>query len=282
MTPSCPLCKATTIEHLHDRSFQDFAWKLGHCRSCDLYFTDPKPTPEQMHRFYSGDFHAQLREPGASERAFGDRFRSYIDWIRDFVPSGRSLDVGCATGLLPAMLKEKGYQAEGIEFNPETARWGAENYGIPIRIGSLELLEGQKGCYDLITLTEVVEHTPEPVEFLQTVNRLLKDGGYALVTFPDITAPKSRYYQWMSKLTGRDWVFVTCHIPLHTWEFSHDTASATFAKAGFKIVGFRRREVDGELSGKHAVLTWPVKPFNIPALSKRFGTQMEFMIQKAS
>lgn len=281
MTPTCPLCAATTIRQVHERYFQDFDWHLAFCSSCGLYFTDPKPTPEQMRRFYSGDFHAQLRAPGASERAFGDRFRRYIEWIAKFVPSGRTLDVGCSTGLLPWMLKQKGYSAEGIELHPETARWGAEHFGIPIRIGSLELVESEAGQYDLITVCEVVEHTPDPVEFLTSVRRLLKDGGYALVTFPDISALKSRYYRLLAGLTGREWVWVSCHVPLHTWEFTHDTASATFAKAGFEIAGFKRSEVDGELLGKFAPLTWPVKPLKIPALAKSFGSQMEFVIRKS-
>jgi 2-polyprenyl-3-methyl-5-hydroxy-6-metoxy-1,4-benzoquinol methylase len=280
MTQACPLCAATTIRHLQVRSFQDFTWNLGHCTSCGLHFTDPKPTDQQMRRFYSGDFHAQLREPGASERAFGDRFRHYIEWIAEFVPSGRTLDVGCSTGLLPWMLKQRGYTAEGIELHPETAKWGAEHFGIPIAVGSLELVESEVGQYDLITLTEVVEHTPNPVEFLSSVHRLLKAGGYALVTFPDITALKSRYYRLLAGLTRRDWIWVTCHIPLHTWEFTYKTASATFAKAGFGIAGFKRTEVDGELVGRFAPLTWPVKPLTIPALSKRFGSQMEFIIRK--
>jgi 2-polyprenyl-3-methyl-5-hydroxy-6-metoxy-1,4-benzoquinol methylase len=280
MTQACPLCGATAIRHLHERPFQDVNWKLACCDSCGLHFTDPKPTLEQMARFYSGDFHEQLREPGGSERAFGDRFRRYIEWIQKFVPSGRTLDVGCSTGLLPWMLKQKGYAAEGIELHSETARWGAEHYGIPIRVGSVELVAQETGQYDLITMTEVVEHTPDPVEFLQAVNRLLKPGGYALVTFPDIQALKSHYYRWMSKLTGREWVWVSCHIPLHTWEFTYDTAKATFTKAGFSITGFQRTEVDGELVGKFAPLTWPVKPMTMGPLAKKFGSQMEFMIRK--
>lgn len=234
-----------------------------------------------MRAFYSGDFHADLRQPGGSERAFGARFARYADWISTFTPAGRCLDVGCATGLFPKMLKDRGYAAEGVELNPATAEWGAKHYGLPIAVGSLEQVSSREGSYDLITLTEVVEHTPNPAEFLVSVNRLLRSEGLALVTFPDITALKSRYYQWLAKLTGREWLWVTCHVPLHTWEFAYKTAQATFRKAGFRIVGFRRSEVDKELSGRHAVLTWPMKPLNMGPLARRFGSQMEFMIRKS-
>ena len=223
----------------------------------------------------------QLRQPGASEQAFGARFARYVDWVKTFVPSGRTLDVGCSTGLLPRMLQDAGYAAEGIELHPETAQWGAAHYGIPIRTGGIDLVSSEVDSYDLITLTEVVEHMPQPVEFLTSVRPLLKNGGYALVTFPDIASLKSRYYRRLAALTKREWVWVTCHIPLHIWEFTYDTASATFAKAGFSIAGFRRSEADGELTGKFAPLMWPVKPLKIGPLASRFGSQMEFLIRKA-
>jgi SAM-dependent methyltransferase len=253
---------------------------LAHCVSCGLHFTDPAPTDSQISGFYSGDFHSQLRQEGASEQFAGERFRRHVDWIAKFVPSGRTLDVGCATGLLPRLLQDKGYAAEGLEMHPETARWGAAHYGVPIEIGGLERVASREGCYDLITLTEVVEHTPHPVEFLKAVNRLLKSGGYALVTFPDISSVKSRYYRLLATLTRREWVWVTCRIPLHIWEFTYATASASFARAGFSIAGFRRREEDGDFSGKFAALSWPLKPLNLDVLSRRLGSQMEFMIRK--
>jgi 2-polyprenyl-3-methyl-5-hydroxy-6-metoxy-1,4-benzoquinol methylase len=280
MQTVCPLCQRAEINHLHERRFQDVNWSLARCASCGLHFTDPTPTESEIRRFYSGDFHVQLRRSGASEQAFGARFARYVDWIRHFVPPGRVLDVGCATGLLPRLLQDAGYVAEGVELHPETAQWGAAHYGIPIKIGSLDVFSSQVNIFDLITLTEVVEHTPHPVEFLVSVHRLLKNDGHALVTFPDIVSLKSRYYRRLARVTRREWVWVTCHMPLHIWEFTYETAIATFAKAGFSIVGFRRSEVNGELSGKFVPLMWPMKPLNLHFLATRFGSQMEFLVRK--
>jgi SAM-dependent methyltransferase len=178
------------------------------------------------------------------------------------------------------MFSDRGFEAEGVEYHPDTAAWGAAHYGIPIRRGGLELVAPLANTYDLVTMTELVEHTPDPVQFLNGVNHILKSGGHALVTFPDISSLKSRYYKLMANLTHREWVWVTCHIPLHIWEFTYETARATFERSGFTIVGFRRVEVDGELDGKAAVLMWPVKPLNLGLLARRFGSQMEFVIRK--
>ena len=282
---SCPLCNATKLRGLYERRSHGVTWRLGHCESCGLHFTDPTPTEDQIRQFYSGDYHQELRTAGASERAFEARFTRYIDWISKFLPSGRSLDVGCATGLLPRMLKDRGYDAEGIELHPETAQWGSRHYGLPIHNETLERLaarhaETSQPGYDLVTLTEVVEHTGNPVEFLRTANSILKPGGFALVTFPDISSLNSSYFRMLSRITGRGWLWITCQIPHHIWEFTHPTAVATFQRAGFSVAGFRRVEGKWSLPGKLAVLTWPVLPLQSGALARRFGTQMEFMLLK--
>jgi SAM-dependent methyltransferase len=276
----CPLCAGTAIGYLHTRSSHDQEWALARCASCGLHFTDPTPTDSQIREFYSGDFHSELRRAGATERVFGERFRRYVDWIEAFVPSGRALDVGCATGLLPKLLRDRGYAAEGLELHPETANWGAAHYGVPIRSGGIELVASEEDSFDLVTLTEVVEHTPNPLEFLQAVHRLLKHRGYALVTFPDICALKSRYYEALAAVTRRSWVWVNCQIPFHIWEFTYSTAHLTFERAGFSIVGFRRTEMGGGLPGKLAMLSWPMKVLSLRPFASRLGSQMEFMIRK--
>ena len=79
---------------------------------------------------------------------------------------------------------------------------------------------------------------------------------------------------------GAPILWISCHIPLHIWEFTYDTARRTFERAGFSIAGFRRMETDGELAGKEALLMWPVKPFKLGPIARRFGTNMEFVIRK--
>ncbi len=234
-----------------------------------------------MAQFYSGDYHAELRRPGAAEAKFGGKFRRYIAWIASYLPSGRCLDAGCATGLFPYMLRQRGYDAEGLELNAASAAWGAEHYGVRVRCGRLEDIAEEPGVYDLISMTDVVEHTANPLEELRLARRLLRPGGFLFVTFPDITSLESRYYRALSKLSGRD-LWLTCATPYHTWEFTPATAARCFALAGFEIVGFRRSQLKQSLSGKLRALSAPVMPLRIPFLAARWGTQMEFMLRRAA
>lgn len=238
-TPSvCPLCAQMTTFRLAVRTLKDRQWHVAECRSCELVFTDPQPNEDDIRTFYDGDYHSELRQPGASEKAFGEKFDGYCEWLLRYANPGRSVDIGCATGLFVKKLQDRGFQAEGYEANALNAEWGRSHYGATIHIGLLNPRALQAGSYDLITLCDVLEHTVNPLEYLRGVRELLHPGGHAMVTFPHIWSIESLYYRSLSKLFGRDWLWETCRVPTHTWEFTPQTARRVFEQAGFRIAAY--------------------------------------------
>ena len=277
----CPMCGEFNPVHLASRTVSTKEYHLVVCTRCGQHYCDPAPTSEEIMGFYQGDYHGELRKIGDTERVFGPKFSRYRDWVVTFLRSGRSIDVGTATGLFPSLLKAAGFDAEGTEYNRASAEWGASHYGIRIRVGGLEQIASELNAYDLITMTDVLEHTEHPLHALQAASASLKPRGYMLITFPDISSIESKYQRNLSRLTRRDWVWSCCHIPLHVWEFTPTTARAIFDKAGFDAVGFRRSQVATEsFPGIAGLLTLPLTALKIPLLSRLFGTQMEFMIRK--
>lgn len=181
MLGPCPACGSENvtvgpfrIEHVGK------VWSLAKCEACQLRFTNPSPTAEEIVSFYAGDYHDDLRVPGGTERTFGPKYQRYIDWIARYVfPSARTLDIGCSTGLLPYLLRKRGFEAEGTELNPESAAWGVTHYKVPIH-DHHKITELTPGSYALITMTDVLEHTPHPQNFLTVIRRLLQPEGYLL------------------------------------------------------------------------------------------------------
>jgi len=276
--PECPFCSATSVVSLFHRTCLSKNWELRRCSDCGFYFTYPTPTREDIESLYCGDYHAELRVPGATERIFGDKFKRYVSWIQEFVPSrGRSLDIGCTTGLLPKMLKDIGFEAEGIELNKKSAAWGSEHYGVPIRVGGFEEV---RGTYDLITVTDVLEHTQHPLHTLLSLRDHLTSNGYVVASFPDINSIESRYYRLLSRLLRRGGLWRTCHIPYHIWEFTPATARAMFNRSGFLVRAFRRSYSRDEFGGMAKLLSVPAR---LVALApETLGTQMEFMLALGS
>jgi len=110
------------------------------------------------------------------------------------VGSGDVLDAGCGPGLLLAEVGKQNPQARlfGLEIaaaNVEATRRLLKGRG-DIRLGSvlapLPFSEEQK--FDLILLTEVLEHLKSPAQALQNVVRYLKPNGQLVITFPNAAA----------------------------------------------------------------------------------------------
>jgi len=263
------------------RQFRACNYTLARCRTCGLHFCSPTPTREEIASFYAGEYHQALRTSGATEQAFAARFAGYRDLVLEFVRCGRSLDIGTTTGLMPALLKQAGFDAEGIEYNEASAKYGEEHYGVRIHVGDFLQHRAELGLFDLISMTDVLEHAPHPLEFLHAVCEHLKPGGWMLVTFPDIQSIESRYVRLCSQILRRDWIWYCCRIPTHVWEFTPATARAMLKDAGLEVVAFRRRaETANIFSGTLKLLLLPVLILQIPAIGNSFGTQMQFMLRK--
>src|ERR1035437_5566439 len=146
----CPMCGETGPSRLARRTVSAKEYSLVVCTRCGQHYCDPAPTAQEIVGFYQGDYHRELRQEGGTEKIFGPKFLRYREWIVKFVQSGHSIDIGTATGLLPSLLKAVGFDAEGTEYNRESAEVGSVRYGIRIRVGGLEQITLEVGAYDLI------------------------------------------------------------------------------------------------------------------------------------
>jgi len=95
--------------------------------------------------------------------------------------SGKLLDIGCGTKQYKDILAPIVSEHVGVDYSEtlhgiENADIVATAYDIPVDDGS----------YDSVLCTEVIEHLEEPEKAFEEIIRVLKPGGYALVTNPFI------------------------------------------------------------------------------------------------
>ena len=102
------------------------------------------------------------------------------------VPAGRRrlLDVGSHAGRFLAIARKAGWQAEGLELNPKTAAFAAAATGAPIHRGNVHTFNAD-AAFDAVTLTDVLEHIPDPRSVIRRVSRYLAPGGSIAVKVPN-------------------------------------------------------------------------------------------------
>jgi methionine biosynthesis protein MetW len=123
-------------------------------------------------------------------------------WLRDILAvlplreTQSLLDIGCFDGSKTVMLRDALHVRDtaGVDFiraklaDAEArgirAQWADLNSGKP--------LEFPDQSFDLIVCSEVIEHVYSPDDLLDEIRRLLKPGGYAVITTPNLASWKNR------------------------------------------------------------------------------------------
>ncbi len=109
----------------------------------------------------------------------------------------RILDIGCGGGLLSEPMCRLGanmvsVDASGANINTAKIHAQEQGLGIDYRHGAAEnLLPGDANSFDAILNMEVIEHTANPAQFLQSCTALLRPGGVMIIATINRT-PKAR------------------------------------------------------------------------------------------
>jgi SAM-dependent methyltransferase len=154
--------------------------------------------------------------------ALGARIRS----------AGRSLlDIGSHAGRFLNLASRAGWRAEGTEINPRTAAYAAEKTGAPVhRLRAEQILDLGKQ-FDAVTLTDVLEHIPEPVALLATARRVITGGGWISVKVPCGPAQLLKE-TWRARL-ARGYRATLADNLVHVSHFSPQSLRLALARAGF-------------------------------------------------
>lgn len=150
------------------------ATSLYACADCTLRFRVPVPTDEELMNYYAGlSGDDWWRYEG--EREVWHHIR---ELLRD-APGRSVLDVGCFRGDLLKFLGD-GWELFGVEPS-EDARREARTRGVEVIAHSLDGLRGETRRFAAVTLIDVIEHLPRPLEALRTLTRLLPPGGRLVI-----------------------------------------------------------------------------------------------------
>ena len=145
------------------------------------------------------------------------------------------LDVGAHVGRFMLMAQRDGWTVEGVEVNPKTASCAARRTGSPVHrrpIASVAAAAGRR--FTALTLTDVLEHIPDPVSVLRNAAALLVPGGVVAVKVP------SGPGQWLKErvraaLQPSHQISLAGNL-VHVNHFSAQSLRMALERAGFRDV----------------------------------------------
>jgi len=210
-------------------------YEVRYCTKCGLEQLFPIPTPTKLKALYESHYnfggetntsYTRLRELFFFSSFY--RLWTAVDGDISFhlrKGNGRLLDIGCNEGRGLRIYARNGFEVEGLELN-ETAASVARKHGFEVRTELVEDFE-PKFPYAVAVLSNVLEHSLDPRQMLQDVQRILKPGGQVWISCPNGQS-------WLRKVFGKHWI--NWHVPFHISHFSAETLRRLLLETGFKNI----------------------------------------------
>ena len=199
----CWICDGSRLSRFHETRF-DFdeyrrqdpelsqytgctVW-LVRCAACGFGQPEALPAlPRFFERMYDQRWSDEWVE-GECHAAYKDLiFETILAQLERRVPRAaerRLLDVGAHVGRFMQLAQRGGWTVEGIEVNPTTASCAERRTGSTVHRRPIGSVAAGGRRFTALTLTDVLEHIPDPVAVLRSAAALLVPGGVVAVKVP--------------------------------------------------------------------------------------------------
>lgn len=184
----CRFCGGES-EHVFDATdrnqrVSDEKFSYHRCRRCGTVFL--AEVPPDLGRYYPPGYYPPLpRYAELDRRAQAHKWR--IDLVREYVTSGRLVEVGASAGFFAHLAKTAGFDVTAIEMDPRCCTHLREVVGVKViesddPVAALGALDGA----DAVTMWHILEHVEEPAALLAGAAEALVPGGLLVVATPNL------------------------------------------------------------------------------------------------
>ena len=114
-------------------------------------------------------------------------FRNFnlVNMILPLIQGEKVLDIGCGSGFLLKMLKDKGRTIYGVEPNEKLVRFSREQFGdLNIVKAPAEEIAKLGFKVDTVVMMDVLEHIEDDREQLKKISDCLNEGGRLVIVVP--------------------------------------------------------------------------------------------------
>ena len=197
---SCTICGKNQSIFLFKKQSQDLdadSISLYRCIDCNSIFLgnynlEYEAEMYEYYKLYQGKSAEVLFNPLTTLS-----YHKVLDLFAEHTSGKSILDVGCGKGDFVYAGVKAGWNVSGIELSQEAVDI-AQKFLLPVTKVDFFSSEIRPASYDVVTMFEVLEHLPDPVNFLVRAAEIVKPGGLIYLTTPN-------YNSFDRRIQGISW-----------------------------------------------------------------------------
>ena len=225
---NCKLCGERDLPLCYTQGNDD-QFRFYRCPRCTLVTYDTSTGVNQEKYVMS------RIDPDRPTRQNRGHRQTYAFIRRHRRPPGRLLDLGCGDGIVLHLARRDGWHVHGVELFPEQVALVRETLDLDVETSDIAGFRGAPASWDVVILTHVLEHLPDPVGALRKMRELLAPGGIGVLEFPNIDAFDARLRRLLDRLRIHRRRYAATYVPGHVQEFCRASFAYAARKAGLVL-----------------------------------------------
>lgn len=223
---SCNLCGGDDEAVL----FSDRPFRIVRCRSCNLIYSNPRPTEKWLKSYRlregEGELLGYFDEEVVKKKSA--KYLYLLSKLRELgLEGGKLLDFGCGIGGFLDIARKNSWETFGVDSSEVAVRIARTRFGLAV-FKSLDSASFPSAYFDVVSLWDSIEHLSNPLGVLKELRKLVKKNGVLFIYTPNID-----FHKLVAFITRNNGRLVPYE---HLYHFSTNTLRRLVIKAGFNDV----------------------------------------------
>jgi len=223
---SCPVCLDKEMVKIYNGT-------LISCQNCSHVWADLSLDEEQLRKIYAENYFKgeEYADYIADKLIIQSNFSKRIKTLRKLEnpPTFKNtLEIGCAYGFFGDLIKTTNPNATyiGYDISKDAVDYANLNFGNYFSHQNYLTTNKPEKSYSDVFMWDVIEHLPNPIDFIEKISSETKSGGRIYITTGDISA-------WLPRKQKEKWRMI--HPPTHIHYFSKKSISKLLRQYGFEV-----------------------------------------------
>ena len=253
-TVNCPYCNSSKSK-LHEKFGSELQFTYVKCLDCGLVYQSPRPRYDDK---FLLDAYGEYFYYDENFQYDENSFRMWDKELHEILKYDKKrtaiLDIGSCMGEFLKVARKYYTDCVGIEVAENMAKYTEDQLKLKVYVGSYVDIDFTEK-FSCIHMSHVIEHIPNPQQWLQKTKAILEKDGILAMSVPNMNSLDRRFKLFLKRIGLRKGIWKdNSRTPDHLFEPTIQSTLKFFNDNGFEVIEYytySRKDMDAStLFGK--------------------------------